>query len=72
MLPYLFRFPDWLPLIGGEYVTSFGVMMFLAFVTAGAVLRKEMERAAKKLDFERAADLRDRLLSLEKAELSLR
>jgi len=35
-------------------------------------LRKEMERAAKKLDFERAADLRDRLLSLEKAELSTR
>jgi excinuclease ABC subunit B len=34
--------------------------------------RKEMERAAKKLDFERAADLRDRLLSLEKAELSTR
>ena len=35
-------------------------------------LRKEMERAAKKLDFERAADLRDRLLALEKAELSSR
>jgi len=33
-------------------------------------IRKEMERAAKKLDFERAADLRDRLLALEKAELS--
>ena len=35
-------------------------------------LRREMERAAKNLDFERAADLRDRLLSLEKAELSTR
>jgi len=34
--------------------------------------RKEMERAARKLDFERAADLRDRLLALEKAELSYR
>ncbi len=32
-------------------------------------LRKEMERAAKKLDFERAAELRDRLLALEKVEL---
>ena len=31
-----------------------------------------MERAAKKLDFERAADLRDRLLALKKAELSTR
>ncbi|OYV74750.1 MAG: hypothetical protein B7Z74_01800 [Deltaproteobacteria bacterium 21-66-5] len=35
-------------------------------------LRREMERAAKKLDFERAATLRDRLLALEKAELSSR
>ncbi|MEK7366239.1 MAG: UvrB/UvrC motif-containing protein, partial [Candidatus Deferrimicrobiota bacterium] len=35
-------------------------------------LRKEMVAAAKKLDFERAADLRDRLLALEKAELSSR
>ena len=34
--------------------------------------RKEMVAAAKKLDFERAAELRDRLLSLEKAELSFR
>jgi len=35
-------------------------------------LRKEMVAAAKKLDFERAASLRDRLLALEKAELSTR
>ena len=35
-------------------------------------LRTEMERAAKKLDFERAVVLRDRLLALEKAELSYR
>ncbi|MGE5753806.1 MAG: UvrB/UvrC motif-containing protein, partial [Deltaproteobacteria bacterium] len=35
-------------------------------------LRREMERAAKKLDFERAAEIRDRLLSLEKMELSAR
>ncbi|MBI5904278.1 MAG: excinuclease ABC subunit UvrB [Deltaproteobacteria bacterium] len=33
-------------------------------------LRKDMERAAKKLDFERAAELRDRLLALEKVELA--
>jgi excinuclease ABC subunit B len=33
-------------------------------------LRKEMERAARKLDFERAAELRDRLLALEKVELA--
>ncbi|MBE0569082.1 MAG: excinuclease ABC subunit UvrB [Deltaproteobacteria bacterium] len=33
-------------------------------------LRKEMERAARKLDFERAAELRDRILALEKVELA--
>ncbi|RJP20518.1 MAG: excinuclease ABC subunit UvrB [Deltaproteobacteria bacterium] len=33
-------------------------------------LRKDMERAAKKFDFERAAELRDRLLTLEKVELA--
>ncbi len=35
-------------------------------------LRREMERAAKKLDFERAAELRDRLIALEKRELAAR
>ncbi|MBI5467959.1 MAG: excinuclease ABC subunit UvrB [Deltaproteobacteria bacterium] len=34
-------------------------------------LRKEMERAAKKLDFEKAAELRDRIKELEDRELSL-
>jgi excinuclease ABC subunit B len=33
-------------------------------------LRKEMERAARKLDFERAAEIRDRILALEKAGLA--
>ena len=33
-------------------------------------LRKEMEKAARKLDFERAASVRDRILALEKAELA--
>jgi excinuclease ABC subunit B len=35
-----------------------------------ARLRKEMERAARKLDFERAAEIRDRILAIEKAELA--
>ncbi|HSG48254.1 MAG TPA: prolipoprotein diacylglyceryl transferase [Longimicrobiales bacterium] len=55
MLPILFHFPDWVPLLGGEAVTSFGVMMFLAFVTAGVILRKEMERNG--YDGEKAWDL---------------
>jgi excinuclease UvrABC nuclease subunit len=29
-----------------------------------------MEKAARKLDFERAAEIRDRILALEKAELA--
>ncbi|MDT8341625.1 MAG: prolipoprotein diacylglyceryl transferase [Longimicrobiales bacterium] len=47
MYPYLFHFPEWLPVLGGEAVTSFGVMMFLAFLTAGMILRMEMERAGR-------------------------
>ena len=35
-----------------------------------ARLRKEMERAARKLDFERAAEIRDRILAIEKSELA--
>ncbi len=34
-------------------------------------LRKEMERAAKKLDFEKAAELRDRIKELEDLELKI-
>lgn len=44
MHPILFRLPDWLPLLGGEPITSFGVFMFLAFLVAGFVLRSEMKR----------------------------
>lgn len=44
MFPILFRLPEWVPFLGGEPVTSFGVMMFAAFVTAGVILRKELER----------------------------
>ena len=35
-------------------------------------LRKDMEKAAKKLDFERAAEIRDRMLALERVELKAR
>ena len=44
MFPILFRFPDGLPLVGGLEITSFGVMMFAAFVTAGVIFRLELER----------------------------
>ncbi|MBT8396912.1 MAG: prolipoprotein diacylglyceryl transferase [Gemmatimonadetes bacterium] len=44
MFPYLFRLPDWVPLLGGQPITSFGVMLFLAFLAAGAVHRSETKR----------------------------
>ena len=55
MFPVLFTLPDWIPLIGGADVTTFGLMMFLAFVTAGIIARKEMNRLG--LDGEKAWDL---------------
>lgn len=42
MYPILFRFPEWVPVLGGEPVTSFGVMLFLAFLVAGYLLRARM------------------------------
>lgn len=55
MYPVIFELPDWLPFIGGEAVTSFGVFMLLAFLTGGYVLRAEMRRMDQ--DPEKAWDL---------------
>jgi phosphatidylglycerol:prolipoprotein diacylglycerol transferase len=52
--PILFRLPEGIPLIGGAEITSFGIFMFLAFVTAGTVLRAEMRRTG--FDGEKAWD----------------
>lgn len=54
MYPILFRLPDWVPFLGGDPITSFGVMMFLSFVTGGVILRAELERQGH--DGERAWD----------------
>lgn len=54
MYPVLFTFPEWIPILGGEPVTSFGVMMLLSFLTAGFLLRAEFERTG--FDPERAWD----------------
>lgn len=54
MHPTFFRLPEGLPLVGGAEITSFGVFMFLAFLTAGFVLRSEMERVG--YDGEKAWD----------------
>ncbi len=55
MYPNLFTLPDWIPFLGGQVITSFGLMMFLAFVTAGLIARAEMSRLG--LDEEKAWDL---------------
>ncbi len=55
MYPIFFRLPSWLPFMGGEPITSFGVFMFLSFLTGGMLLRSEMERTGH--DPDRAWDL---------------
>lgn len=55
MYPVLFTLPDWIPFLGGQDITTFGLMMFLAFVTAGLIARSEMNRLG--LDEEKAWDL---------------
>ena len=44
MHPVLFRIPEFLPLIGGIPINSFGTMMVLACLAGGWVLQKELER----------------------------
>lgn len=55
MYPVIFELPEWLPFLGGEAVTSFGVFMLLAFLTGGYILRAEMRRLGE--DPEKAWDL---------------
>ncbi len=44
MYPILFRMPEWVPILGGDPITSFGVMMLLAFLTGGYILKSELGR----------------------------
>jgi phosphatidylglycerol:prolipoprotein diacylglycerol transferase len=55
MYPVIFEMPTWVPFLGGEPITSFGVMMLLSFLTGGYLLRAEMRRMGQ--DPERAWDL---------------
>ncbi len=55
MYPNFFRLPSWLPFMADAPITSFGVFMFLSFLTGGMLLRSEMERAGH--DPDRAWDL---------------
>lgn len=44
MKPILFHIPDGVPFLGGQPITSFGVMVFLAFLAAAWVHRAGMRR----------------------------
>jgi phosphatidylglycerol---prolipoprotein diacylglyceryl transferase len=55
MYPVIFELPDWVPFMGGEAITSFGVMMLFAFLTGGYVIRGGMRRIGE--DPEKAWDL---------------
>lgn len=44
MYPIFFELPEWIPLLGGEAITSFGVFMLLAFLGAGYLTRAELDR----------------------------
>ena len=55
MYPIIFEVPEWVPILGGEPITSFGVMMLLSFLAGGYVLRAEMRRMGE--DPEKAWDL---------------
>lgn len=50
MYPVIFELPEWLPLLGGSPVTSFGVSMFAAFLTAGFIVRLELRRMGENPD----------------------
>lgn len=55
MYPVIFELPDWLPFLGGEAITSFGVFMLFSFLTGGYLTRAEMRRIGE--DPEKAWDL---------------
>lgn len=55
MYPILFHLPTWVPFLGGQAITSFGLMMFLSFLTAGVIVKSELSRLG--LDEEKAWDL---------------
>lgn len=50
MYPVVFELPDWFPFLGGEAITSFGVFMLFAFLTAGYVMRARMRAVGEDPD----------------------
>lgn len=42
MIPVLYRVPDWIPGLGGQPITSFGVMLLAAFLGAGLLFVRRL------------------------------
>ena len=55
MYPIFFRIPEWVPILGGVDITSFGVFMLLAFLTGAYAIRAEFRRIGE--DPERVWDM---------------
>ena len=50
MYPIIFELPEWLPLLGGQAITSFGVFMLFSFLTGGYLIRAELRRVGEEPD----------------------
>lgn len=45
MLPVLFRIPDWIPVLGGQAITSFGTLLLGAFLIGGGLFVRRLRSA---------------------------
>lgn len=46
MTPVVFRFPDWIPLLGEQAVTSFGMALLIAFLAGGWIFVARLEASS--------------------------
>ena len=42
MIPVVYRFPEWIPLLGGQAITTFGLLLFVAFLAGGSLFRRRL------------------------------
>lgn len=43
MIPVLYRFPDWIPVLGDQAITSFGALLLIAFVAGGLLFVRRLQ-----------------------------
>lgn len=49
MAPVLVRIPDWIPILGGQAITSFGTLLLAAFLLAGMLFVRRLRRSRSDL-----------------------